>query len=390
MIVPARNCAQQLRRCLSAVCQSDFADYELIVVDDASTDGTAHVADEFGARCIRLDECRGPALARNAGADAARGSLLVFLDSDVIVHPGALRTLVGRLTADESLAAVFGSYDDDPRAGNLLSQFRNLLHHFTHQTSSNEAQTFWAGCGSVRTSVFRSCGGFDPRYRHPAVEDIEFGYRLKKAGHRIALEKQALCTHLKRWRLWNMVTTDVFRRGLPWTVLIFERGMLNNDLNLKVSQRLSIVCSYLLVIVGILAMTQHPPVLLALIGALAGFLCLDAWTDQRTVPTSVRVASLIVLAGLIVVSAMRNPQLTLQGAAIVLAILLLNWDCYTFFARTRYPLFAMAVVPLHIIYFLAAGLGLLLGSTTCLVNSAARTLSGLLPRSRCSTSDPPG
>lgn len=389
VVVPARNCAEQLRQCLLAIRNSDFSDYEIIVVDDASTDATGEVAQEFDARYIHLNECRGPANARNAGANAAQGSLLVFLDADVIVHPMAIGTLVNRLADDQSLAAVFGSYDDTPSAGNFLSQFRNLLHHFTHQTSSIDAQTFWAGCGSVRASVFRRSGGFDPRYRYPTVEDIEFGYRLKKEGYRIALEKQALCTHMKRWRLWNMVTTDVFRRGLPWTILIFERGMLNNDLNLKNTQRLSILCCYALLFVSILATMQHPTLLIALIGFLIGLLCLDAWSDERTVPASIRIVAILALAGWGVIFAFISPQLAFLGAALVFAIFILNWRCYSFFAGTRYPLFAIAVLPLHIVYFLAAGLGLLLGGATYIANSTKKCVFPQFLKSHHSTWDSP-
>ncbi|MBX3437426.1 MAG: glycosyltransferase family 2 protein [Planctomycetaceae bacterium] len=263
IVVPARNCADELRLCLESIQLSDLHDFEIIVVDDASTDHTAAVAEEFGVRTIRLQECGGPAAARNLGAEAACGEILVFLDADVSIHPETLTTLVGRLDQDQTLTAVFGSYDDEPGAGNLVSQYRNLLHHFVHQSSSDDAMTFWAGCGAVRTAEFRSIGGFDAGYRRPAVEDIEFGYRLRNAGHRIALEKKALCKHMKRWRLWSMISTDIFRRGLPWTILIFKRRMLNDDLNLKVNQRLSIIFTYLLVIVRFLAVAQRRRLLIA-------------------------------------------------------------------------------------------------------------------------------
>ena len=68
----------------------------------------------------------------------------------------------------------------------------------------------------IRRDVFLDLGGFDPElYRRPAIEDIELGYRLTRAGHRIVLARDVLATHLKRWTLADVVRTDIFRRGRP-------------------------------------------------------------------------------------------------------------------------------------------------------------------------------
>ena len=63
--------------------------------------------------------------------------------------------MLGILREEPGIAAVFGSYDDEPGAPNLVSQYRNLLHHFVHQTGRTEASTFWTGCGAVRRDALR-------------------------------------------------------------------------------------------------------------------------------------------------------------------------------------------------------------------------------------------
>ena len=84
----------------------------------------------------------------------------------------------------------------------MVSQYRNLLHHFVHQEGNPEASTFWAGCGAVRRAAFDAVAGYDEaRFRRPSIEDIELGYRLRRAGYRIRLDRDLQCTHLKRWRL---------------------------------------------------------------------------------------------------------------------------------------------------------------------------------------------
>src|SRR5262245_59310516 len=106
------------------------------------------------------------------------------------------------------------------------------------------ASTFWSGCGAIKRSVFLKSGGFDTRYDRPCIEDIELGARLYKAGHRIIINKGIQVTHLKRWNLWSMLKADVLDRGIPWTELILRERSLPNELNLKISQRLSAALAY--------------------------------------------------------------------------------------------------------------------------------------------------
>lgn len=227
VVVPARNCARTLRRAAAALLASDLPrdTWELIVVDDSSTDDSAQVAREVADRVVQLTGgARGPAFARNRGAEIARGEILVFVDADVCAHVGTLRDFVGALDRDPGLAAVFGAYDDTPPERGLVSQFRNLLHHYVHLTNAGEAETFWAGCGAVRRADFMAAGMFDERrFERPQVEDIDLGYRLVDSGRRVALAPEIQGTHLKRWALWRMLVTDFRDRAVPWSLLLLER-----------------------------------------------------------------------------------------------------------------------------------------------------------------------
>jgi GT2 family glycosyltransferase len=109
-----------------------------------------------------------------------------------------------------------------------------------HQISSPEAVTFWAGCGAVRKEIFDSAGGFDKiKYSKPCIEDIELGYRLRKMGYRILLDKHLQVKHLKKWNFKSLLRTDILNRAIPWTKLILESTEMVSDLNLKVSQKIS-------------------------------------------------------------------------------------------------------------------------------------------------------
>jgi hypothetical protein len=149
--------------------------------------------------------------------------------------------------------------------------------------------------------------GFDAaRFPRPSIEDIELGYRLRAAGHRIRLDPGLQGTHLKRWTLGSIVRTDIARRALPWSRLILERGHAPSDLNLTTGQRMSA----------------------ALAGLAAASALLGVW---------------------------RLELLTLSAAAL-LAIVVLNRSLYAFFRRQGGNRFATLCIALHLLYYLCSGL----------------------------------
>ena len=103
VIVPAYKVQAYLHECLDSVLSQSFTDLEVIVVDDASPDNCAAIADEFAARdprvrrTVRLRENAGPGAARNKGMEYARGDYLLFLDADDTFTPGALQAIADRV-----------------------------------------------------------------------------------------------------------------------------------------------------------------------------------------------------------------------------------------------------------------------------------------------------
>jgi len=316
VIVPVHQGADVLGPCLAGLLASDLPrdQWELIVVDDGSTDDPArHVA---GAdRVLRVaDGPRGPAHARNVGAAAAHSPLLCFIDADVVVAPHTLRGLVALLDADPRRVAAFGAYDDTPAAAGTVSQYRNLLHHHTHATHAGEAETFWAGCGIVRREAFHAVGGFDAlRYPRPQIEDIDLGYRLREAGGTIRLDPTLTGTHLKRWTLRSMLRTDLVDRAVPWTRLLLDRGT------------------------GL----AHAP--------------LNLGTRQKLL-TATAAAT---WSALLLVVLLRSPAMAVVAGAGSVAIALGNADLLRFFANRRGWFFAMRTVPLQVLFHSVSAAGAL-------------------------------
>ena len=305
VIVPVHNGAKYFDVCLSGLRRSTYPNYELIIVDDASTDGCIDIGFWPGTKLVQFRDRLGPAAARNAGALEATGDVLFFTDIDVLVQPDTLDQVADIFREEPHVSAIFGSYDDAPAADNFVSQYKNLYHHFIHQRSRTEASTFWSACGAIRREVFDRASGFDAgKFSEPSIEDIEMGHRLSRLGFQIRLEKEVQVKHLKRWTFGSLLYADIFRRAWPWSRLILESRHLANDLNLT-------------------------------------------WRDRAS----------SVIAGLMLLVPLTHffPALVFVEAFLLAAVILLNHDLYSFFIKRRGLLFALGVIPLQILYYLYSG-----------------------------------
>ena len=307
IIVPVYNGGKFLDQCLDALTSSSYQSYELIVVDDGSTDDSAEISRQKGARVLQTPRGQsGPAAARNYGAQKAQGGILFFVDADVVVQQKTVAQIAADFLKYPDIGAVFGSYDDSPAESNFLSQYKNLYHHFVHQQSSSNAATFWAGCGAVSREVFTAVGGFNERqYPKPSIEDIELGYRIRSLGWKIHLDKEIQVKHLKRWTVESLLRADIVYRAIPWSKLILESRHMVNDLNLKTSDRLSA----------------------GLVGLSAGTLSLSLF----------------------------EPRLLYFTLLFFAIVFILNYKLYGFFMNRKGVVFAALAFPWQILYYFYSG-----------------------------------
>ena len=239
VIIPVYNSASLLSETLRALSEGSRQPDELLVIDDGSTDDSAAVAAQMGARVLAMPQNAGPSACRNFAALQTSGSLLIFLDADTQVHADTLAQLESRLEKNPELSAVIGAYDDAPSDPGWISQYRNLSHCYVHRSSRPRALTFWSGCGAIRRVAFFDAGGFDERFHRPSVEDIELGYRMVGQGKQILLDPNITVKHAKRWTLRNSIVTDIRDRGIPWMTLLLERHQIPDDLNVSTKNRIS-------------------------------------------------------------------------------------------------------------------------------------------------------
>jgi GT2 family glycosyltransferase len=317
IIVPVVGVDAGAAPCLAALDRLDPQPFEIIV----STDRPGAFANH---RTVAVPPNAGPAVARNAGARAAQGEVLYFIDADCEPAPDAVARVLDAFQREPGLAAVIGSYDDEPASQDLPSQYRNLLHHYVHQNANEESCTFWGACGAIRRDVFLALDGFDESYGRPSVEDIEFGSRLVRAGHRVRLRKDLQVRHHKKWTRRGMVATDFFDRGIPWTRLILRSGHFPSDLNLGARHRWSVA----LVCLALPCLALAP------------------------------VTALLPIAGVVA----------------------LNSPFYAFLSRKRGPVFALRAASWHFVHYLTCGAAFTAGMLAHVVAALLRSADGFSRR----------
>ena len=212
VVVPARNEERSLPTCLEALRRQTLKEFELIVVDSASSDRTGEIARAFGAKVVRLEE-PGLTRARQAGFEAAKGDVIASTDADTIVPPDWLE----RLTAPFSKPKVVGTYGDVIYGDELkaLALYFNSGRRFFNVFGFGglPGQNF-----AVRRSAFEAVNGFyTPKgnliYGYPEYEDLWLGLKLRRVGRLVAIPKLYVLSSPRRFK--SSKTILYYFRGAP-------------------------------------------------------------------------------------------------------------------------------------------------------------------------------
>ncbi len=202
VVIPAYNAAKDLQKSLPALKPSE---YEVIVVDDGSTDNTSEVARSFGCKAIKLDKNVGAAKARNTGARAAKGEVILFLDADVELQKGSIEEL-RKVFSRKEVEIVQGVYTEKSAGDTVYSKFKDLYYSFYFHKSGKYCQSVSTHCFAIRRNLFLSLGCFEEKIRRISTEDAEFYYKV--TDRKILLDWKVKVKHLKVYNLKGFLKTD--------------------------------------------------------------------------------------------------------------------------------------------------------------------------------------
>jgi O-antigen biosynthesis protein len=196
IVVASYNGARTLDECLASLARLNFPNYEVIVIDDGSTDATRDVLARHRVRAIHVAN-GGLSRARNLGIAAATGSIVAFLDSDAFADPDWLYFLVQ--SVEEHDAAAVGGPNLAPPSDGFLAQCIDCTPgNPMHVLIDNEAAEHVPGCNmAFRKDRLEAIGQFDPAH-HVAGDDVDVCWKLLAAGQRIAFSPSAIVWHHRR------------------------------------------------------------------------------------------------------------------------------------------------------------------------------------------------
>jgi len=217
IVIPAHNAAATLEACIAACLGQTYSEFEVIVIDDGSTDATARIARSFSVRFVQQDN-RGPAAARNAGARQARGTFLAFTDSDCIPRRDWIERLVAGF--EDGVAAAGGTYG----IANPGSWLARMVHEeimVRHDRFGAEVDFLGSFNVAYRKSAFDGIGGFDEDFTAASGEDNDLAYRLAAAGGRLRFTRDAVVDHHHPERLRRYLRSQM-RHGF-WRMKMYAK-----------------------------------------------------------------------------------------------------------------------------------------------------------------------
>lgn len=222
VIIPAYNSEKTLSACLESLEDQSLSkeDYEVIVVDDGSTDSTATIAKKFNNKYIYQTN-QGPASARNKGVKSAVGDIVLFTDSDCVPepnwieemakpfdNPGVVAVKGAYITAQKSLTARFAQIEFEERYRLLLgSKYIDMIDTYS---------------AAYRKLIFLSLGGFDPSFPVANNEDTELSYKMSGAGYKMLFNPKAVVCHLNHPDSIRKYARLKFWRGY-WRMVVYKR-----------------------------------------------------------------------------------------------------------------------------------------------------------------------
>jgi glycosyltransferase involved in cell wall biosynthesis len=270
VVIPNYNGAATIGRCLEAAFASEYASFEVVVVDDGSQDGSVDVIGRFPCRLVRLDRRRGAAAARNVGAANSKGGVLFFSDADCLLAPDALTIAYRDITTYGPEAIIGGTYTPRPYDDDFFSTFQSVFVNYSETKRPGAPDYIATHAMAVDAQTFRRAQGFAEDFL-PILEDVEFSHRLRRAGCRLVMNPAIAVRHVFGFSLLRSLR-NAFVKSMYWTVYsLGNRDLLADSGTASVELKFNVAVWFLgLVLLGLygvlgdkLVLLPLPPMVLA-------------------------------------------------------------------------------------------------------------------------------
>jgi glycosyltransferase involved in cell wall biosynthesis len=223
IIIPVYNGKRHLEVCLTHIAASTYKDYEIIVVDDCSSDDSGQIAKKYTVHIIRLAQKNGPAAARNIGSQSAKGEILLFIDNDIFIMPDTIQRMAVFLNENKDMDGVTGIYAQQPFYPNFCSCYKHLYLRYKFINMPELISVPNTALLAVRKDAFKKTGGFNPALI--TGEDFEFGQRFSKAGFKVYNDQALEVAHARYFSFVNLIYDDFIKARNLAEVFLNQGGM---------------------------------------------------------------------------------------------------------------------------------------------------------------------
>jgi len=203
IIIPTYFAEKTLAECLSAIHASLYKNYELIVIDDASTDNTIRIAKQFVKHIVHNPTNLGKIKTRRSGLDKAKGEILINIDQDVVIKPNTFNIIVDYFKNHPEVDAITCLLSKEEPFTNFTSQYKNLYMHYYFKRLPETVHFLYGSLYAIRRTSLNQKGA-----TIKAAEDTEEGQIFIENGKIIALPKNLEVVHLKEYTLKSLIKND--------------------------------------------------------------------------------------------------------------------------------------------------------------------------------------
>lgn len=208
IIIPVYNSADTLKKCLDSIYEDGSCTFQLILVDDGSTDGSIDLLDSSRFELYRHEKNMGVAMARNTGIKYAKSDILLFLDSDIIISPGTLLQIT-EFFKDEEKQVLVGNYSMETPIETIWSQYKHFWIHWSYRSLPDQIPFIFTSFTAMRRIHLSGNNLFISEFS--PLEDFELGYELSLANIPIHFSNHIQVTHIKIYTFFKFIKNEFLK-----------------------------------------------------------------------------------------------------------------------------------------------------------------------------------
>jgi glycosyltransferase involved in cell wall biosynthesis len=253
VVIPNYNNAATIGKCLRAAFDSQYGNYEVVVVDDKSEDHSVEIIRRFPCKLICLENHSGTSKARNTGGKNSSGEFILFIDADCLLQKDTLsvvnKTILsiphhsGIIRGKQDGVVIGGTYTKIPYDKGFFNTFQSVLVNYS-ETRTAHPDYIAAHAMIINAEAFKESEGF-PEDFLPIIEDVEFTHRLKRSGFKLVVNPEIQVQHIFNFTFIKSMR-NAFRKAKYWVMYsLRNKDLLTDSGSASTGLKTNVACCFL-------------------------------------------------------------------------------------------------------------------------------------------------